>query len=86
MHEASLMRDLMRRILELARTQSARRVVALHVRLGALCHMDAAHFREHFEHAAKGTIAEGATVHAVVENDIAAPHAADVMLESVELS
>lgn len=86
MHEASLMRDLMRRILDVAAQQGASRVVALHVRLGALSHMDGEHFRYHFEHAAAGTIAAGAEVHAVVDTDIRSPAATDVMLESVEVA
>jgi hydrogenase nickel incorporation protein HypA/HybF len=86
MHEASLMRDLMRKVLDVAARQGASRVVSLTVRLGALSHMDAAHFKEHFDHAAAGTIAEGAAIHASVETDIQSPTAADVMLESVEVA
>lgn len=86
MHEASLMRDLMRKILDVTAQQGASRVVALHVRLGALSHMDADHFRHHFEHAAAGTAAEGATVYATVDTDIRSPSAADVVLESVEVA
>jgi len=85
MHEASMMRDLMRKILGVAEQQGASRVVALTVRLGVLSHMDAAHFKEHFDQAAAGTIAEGAAIHATVETDIQSPTAADVMLESVEV-
>jgi len=86
MHEASLMRDLMSKLLAVAAERDAQRVVAIQVRLGALSHMSEAHFREHFEQASAGTIAEGAEVRAVVETDIAAPTAADVMLESIEVA
>jgi len=86
MHEASLMRDLMRKILDVVAQQGASRVVSLTVRLGALSHMDAAHFKEHFDYAAAGTIADGAIIHATVETDIESPTAADVMLESVEVA
>lgn len=85
MHEASLMRDLMRKILDVVAQQGASRVVSLTVRLGALSHMDAAHFKEHFGQAAAGTIADGATIHASVESDIRSLTAADVVLESVEV-
>jgi len=85
-HEASLMQDLMRKILDVARAQNASRVVAVHVRLGALCHMDANHFRYHFEHAAAGTAAQGAAIHARLDPDILAPAAADFLLESVEVA
>jgi hydrogenase nickel incorporation protein HypA/HybF len=51
------------------------------VRLGALSHFTAGHFREHFEDASRGTVAEGALVDAVVEND-----ATDrVLIEAVEV-
>lgn len=86
MHEASLMQDLLRKVLNVARAQKASRVVAVHVRLGALCHMDANHFRYHFEHAAAGTAAQGAAIHARLDFDIQAPTAADVFLESVEVA
>lgn len=86
MHEASLMQDLLRKILNVARAQKASRVVAVHVRLGALCHMDANHFRYHFEHAAAGTAAQGAAIHARLDSDIQAPTAAEVFLESVEVA
>ena len=86
MHEAALMRDLMRKILDVASQQGASRVVSLSVRLGALSHMNAAHFAEHFAQAAAGTIAAGATIHAQVETNIQSSSACDVILESVEVT
>jgi len=53
MHEASLMRNLMRQVLDLAAERGATRIVGLTVRLGALSHMSPEHFREHFEEAAR---------------------------------
>lgn len=86
MHEASLMRALMRKVLEVAEQQGAERVVGVKVRLGALSHMSPEHFREHFEQASAGTLAEGARVEAVTEDDLDAPTAADVVLESVDVT
>jgi len=85
MHEASLMRDLLRQVLDLAAQRGAVRVVGLTVRLGALSHMSPAHFRAHFDQAARGTIAEGAVLEAVVESDIRAANAADVLLEAIDI-
>jgi hydrogenase nickel incorporation protein HypA/HybF len=85
MHERALMRDVLARVEEAARTERASRVTGVRVRLGALSHFTPEHFREHFEDAARGTVAEGAAVVAVVEGDIAHPHASDVLLESVEV-
>lgn len=85
MHEASLMRDLMARLLEIATARGARRVVTVTVRLGALSHMSPAHFREHFVQAAQGTVAEDAELETIADTDIRAPDAADVILETVEI-
>lgn len=85
MHERALMTDLMRKIDEVARADGAARVTRVSVRLGALSHFTAEHFREHFADASRGTLAEGAEVDAVLESDVHAPDAAGVVLESVEL-
>jgi hydrogenase nickel incorporation protein HypA/HybF len=84
-HEQALMRDVMQRIEEVARSGGATRVTAVSVRLGALSHFTPEHFREHFEDASRGTIAEGADVHAVVDGDITDALAREVVLESVEV-
>ena len=85
MHEATLIADLMRRILEIARVEKARRIVGVSVWLGALSHMSAEHFADHFEVAARGTLAEGARLDASVSHDTAHAHAQDILLESVEV-
>ena len=64
------MRDVMTRVEEVARAEGATRVTRVAVRLGALSHFTPAHFREHFEDAARGTLAEGAAVDAVLDGDI----------------
>lgn len=85
MHERALMADVMREIQSVAAREGGGRVVRLDVRLGALSHFTPEHFREHFVDASHGTIAEGAEVHAVVDDDVAGAHAQDVILESVEV-
>jgi hydrogenase nickel incorporation protein HypA/HybF len=84
-HEHALMRNVMRRIEEVAAEQGADRVTHVTVRLGALSHFTPEHFREHFVDASRDTIAEGATVDAVVDVDVAADRARDVVIESVEI-
>jgi len=79
------MRDLIRRIVELAHVECASGVTRVDVRLGALSHFTPEHFREHFADAAAGTIAAGASVHAEPSYDATEPHAAGVVLESIEL-
>ena len=85
MHEQALMNDLMRKLEAEARSEGARRVTRVRVRLGALSHFTEAHFREHFEDASRGTIAEGAAVEAEVGTDPTGAHADGVVLESIEL-
>ena len=71
MHERALMDDLMRKIEEVARADGAARVTRVAVRLGALSHFTPEHFREHFVDASRGTLAEGAEVDAVLDDDLA---------------
>lgn len=85
MHERALMRDVIRRVEDVAAAEGSARVTRIAVRLGALSHFTADHFREHFEDAARGTVAESAIVEAVVEDDVANARARDVLLESVEV-
>ncbi len=85
MHERAVMEDLVRKLEATARDEGALRVTRVEVRLGALSHFTPAHFREHFEDAARGTLAEGAAVGAELRTDTTAPDAQGVVLESVEL-
>ncbi|KAA0230849.1 hydrogenase maturation nickel metallochaperone HypA [candidate division KSB1 bacterium] len=85
MHEFSLMADLMRKIESVARVPHARRVLGVKVKLGALSHMSPDHFREHFVHASRGTIAENAHLDIEVSNDFTDSHAQEIILESVEV-
>jgi hydrogenase nickel incorporation protein HypA/HybF len=85
MHEHALMADLMRQILKTAEAEKAQSVIAVSVWLGALSHMSPGHFAEHFERAAAGTIAEGAAIKAAISTDIHDAHAADVLLNGIEV-
>jgi hydrogenase nickel incorporation protein HypA/HybF len=85
MHERALMLDVMRKLEQVAHDEGATRVTRVGVRLGALSHFTAEHFREHFDDAARGTIADGAAVAAEVDEDIASPRARDVVIETVEV-
>ena len=59
MHEFSLINDLMKKIQDLANDQNSDQVLKVKVWLGALSHISADHFREHFIEASNGSIAEG---------------------------
>ena len=85
MHERALMQDLMSRIETVAREQGASRVLKVQVWLGALSHLTASHFREHFEQAARGTCAEQAAVEVELSEDIHHPSARGVVLKNIEV-
>jgi hydrogenase nickel incorporation protein HypA/HybF len=85
MHEKALMDDLMRTIAAQAEAEGARRVTRIRVKLGALSHFTPAHFREHFEDAARGTLAEGAEVEAELRTDPTEDNAQGVVLESIDV-
>lgn len=85
MHEQALMRDLMEKITAEARAEGAARVTRIRVRLGALSHLTEDHFREHFEEASRGTVADGAAVEAELGIDPTEPQAQGVVLESIEV-
>ena len=85
MHERAVMDDLVRTIEARADAEGARRVTRIRVRLGALSHFTAEHFREHFVDASRGSVAEGAEVEAELRVDPTEPAAQGVVLESIDV-
>jgi hydrogenase nickel incorporation protein HypA/HybF len=85
MHEMSLIHDLVHKIDSIAKEQNAQKVTQVNVRLGALSHISAEHFKDHFVEGAKGTVAEGARLETEVSQDIGDPQAQDIILLSVEV-
>ena len=83
MHEASLMKNLMRQLEDIVKTENAKRVTGVSVWLGALSHMSAAHFAEHFEESSAGTLAEGAEVDVTVSDDPEDANAEQILIRSV---
>jgi hydrogenase nickel incorporation protein HypA/HybF len=86
MHEQALMVDLMRAIESRAEAEGAERVTCIRVRLGALSHFTPSHFREHFEDASRGTLAEGAAVEVQLRTDPTEADAQGVVLESIDVA
>lgn len=85
MHELSLLADLMKKIDSIAAREKARKVTRVRVKLGAFAHISADHFREHFEEAARDTIAAGAVLDVEESQDQSDPNAQDILLDSVEV-
>jgi hydrogenase nickel incorporation protein HypA/HybF len=83
MHEASLMKNLMRQIDDIAKAEEAKLVTGLSVWIGALSHMSADHFVEHFEESSAGTIAEGAELDITVSDDINDANAQEILIRSI---
>ena len=85
MHESSLMKGLLHRVENAARTAGARRVVRVHVSLGALSDVSPEHFRDHFSIAAAGTLAAGAELEIDVAGSIDAVDAQGVRLVDIDI-
>jgi len=85
MHEASLIANLVRQITALAHAHGARRVVGVHIKLGALCHIAPDHFRTHFVYGTRGTVAEGAQLTIERLTDTVSPLSQEVILDSIEV-
>ena len=85
MHETALVRDVVRRIEDLAQATGASRITGAKIWLGALSHLSAEHFREHYALEAQGSIAAGAILTIEASSDFDHPDAQHVRLESVDL-
>jgi hydrogenase nickel incorporation protein HypA/HybF len=79
------MQSLMQKIEAIAVQNGGGRVTGVKVWLGALSHFSREHFEEHFDHAAKGSRAEGARLMLELSDDDRHPRAQDVILESIEV-
>lgn len=85
MHETALVRDVVHKMVELARSTGARRVTRATIWLGALSHLSPEHFREHFAVEARDTLAGAAVLEIEMSEDPHDPDAQHVRLESVEI-
>ncbi len=85
MHESGLIADLLEKIQAVAAENSASRVAAVEVSIGALAGIGEEHFREHFVIETAGTIAEGAELRVRICDDLLSPDSRSVMLQSMEL-
>ncbi len=85
MHESGLIADLLEKIQELAAENSAVKVIAVEVSIGAMAGIGTEHFRQHFVIETQGTLAEGADLRIKTSDDPLAPDSHSVLLQSVEL-
>ena len=85
MHEQALIEAVVGQLEQVTAAESASRVTTVRVWCGALSHFTPQHFREHFERAAAGTVAEGALVEVVLSDDVTHPDPSGVRVESIEV-
>ena len=85
MHEMSLINNLIHKMEGIARERKVSKITRARVRLGALSHISAGHFRDHFVEGTKGTVAEGAALEIETSDDLADPHAQDILLLDVDI-
>lgn len=86
MHEDSLLRALVRQIEGVARDEASSKVLSADVWVGALSHLESEeHFREHFDRAAAGTVAEGAELRLTFSDDPLHEDAGGLRLERIDV-
>lgn len=85
MHEAGLIRDLVRKAEAVVTAEDADRAGSITVRVGALSHLSADHLRGHFDSASRDTAVEGADLVVEIGEDPADAEAMDLVLVSVEV-
>lgn len=85
MHEHSLIKNLISKVTEIAGTEPEGRVLSIKVRLGAMSHISAEHFREHFDNETQGTILDGVGLEVEEMTDMDDPLAQEIILESVDI-
>jgi len=86
MHEFSLISDLICKISTVAREQRASKIISVTIKIGALSHISPNHLREHFVHAARGTVAEGAQLNIEVMTDTTDPLSQEIMIENIGMA
>jgi hydrogenase nickel incorporation protein HypA/HybF len=85
MHEGTLIKELVRKVNEVAAAEGATHVHAVGVKVGDFSHVSADHLREHFVHEAAGTAAEGARVDVEPISGLDNPMSLEIVLDTVEI-
>lgn len=85
MHEEAILRDLVRKAEEVARTEGPGRVTRVRLWVGARSHLTGPEFKDRWAHAVAGTVLSGAEVDLEVSRDRDHPNAETVMLRSLDV-
>lgn len=86
MHEEALLRDVMRKVEEVARANGGAPVTRVRLWVGALSHCSEATFCERWALATRSTFLEGSRVEVEMSSDLRDPRAGAVILRSVEVA
>ena len=86
MHEMTLLKDVVQKIMQVAEINEAVAVTEVRLQLGALAHISADHLREHFEHAVAGSLIEGASLIIEEQTDPEHPEAQEIVLRDVQVA
>lgn len=86
MHEEAMVRDLVRKIEEVARREGSPRVTRVRLWVGALSHLTAGGLRDRWSLATERTPAEGSALDLTVSTDPNHPRSTEIVLESIDLA
>lgn len=85
MHEEAILRDLVRKVDEVARAAGGRPVVRVRLRVGALAHLTGPQAETRWPDLARGTWGAGARIEVDAGTDVSDPDAQRVRLVSVDI-
>jgi hydrogenase nickel incorporation protein HypA/HybF len=85
MHESGIIEDLIQKIEAAARDNDATKIVSVDLEIGALAAISPDHLKEHFDIAARGTLAEGAELRMEVSEDALAPDPQAIRVTGMEI-
>ena len=85
MHEETLLRDLQRKVEEVARASGATHVARILLWVGALSHFSEAALRERWAFATRETTLNGSRLEVEMSTDVHDPRASGVILRSVDV-
>lgn len=84
MHEDALLRDLRRKLEEIARTGPIDRITCVRLWVGALAHTNAASLHRRWAETVVGTAAEGSRLEVESSTDVGDPRANGIVLVAVD--
>jgi hydrogenase nickel incorporation protein HypA/HybF len=85
MHEEALLRDLRRKLIEVASREGAGRVSRVRLWVGALSHVSEEQLRRQWDRVVEGTAAQSAALEVASSQDPTDPRAQGILLQSIEV-